>query len=174
MILGTPAADLAITDRRDVLLKQRAAISAELAHVELRLAADVLRQIFGTAAVWLLVDKDSDDGDSTDINLLVVLDRNHQPLWFNSSGGRYDSNDYPGAHDVADGHGRPYEEMAGEAQTALIRHLTAAYDAVGGVTGAWFPSGDDFYGLDFNVLCLSIPAAFDPYTVDDPDKEPTF
>lgn len=174
MILGTSAVCTQVEARRAELRQQRDAISAELAHVELHLAADIVRRVFGTAAVWLLVDKNSDDADGTDINLLVVLDGNHKPLWFNSSGGRYDSNDYPGAHAVADDHGQPTTEMDGQTQQDLIGHLTAAYDAVGGVTGAWFPSGDEFYALDFNVLVLSIPAAFTAYKAGDDQEEPKF
>lgn len=170
MILGAPAADPDVIANRDQLLKRHTEIRAELAHVELRLAADIIRHLFGTAAVWLLADHDS---DGTDITPLVVLDGDGKPLWFNSSGGRHDGNDYPGAQDIADDHGRPLREMDQAAQTALIGHLAAAYDA-DGVSGAWFAGADDFYGSDFNILTLSVPAAFEPYQPDDPDEEPKF
>jgi hypothetical protein len=168
-------ADPDITARRDELLKQQAAIGAELAHVELRLAADIIRSVFGTAAVWLLVDVDNGDGNSIDVNLLVVLDSDQKPLWFNSSGGRHDATCYPYAFDVADrDHVRPATEMDNQTQATLIGHLTDAYNAVGGPCGAWFPTSDEHYSPGFNVLCLSIPAAFDPYKPDNPDEEPKF
>jgi hypothetical protein len=171
-------ADPDITARRDELLKQQAAIGAELAHVELRLAADIIRRVFGTAAVWLLVDVDSsdgvDNGTGIDINLLVVLDGDQKPLWFNSSGGRHDATGYPWAYGIADDHGRPATDMDNQTQAALIGHLAAAYNASGGASGAWFPTSDEHYGFGFNVLCLSIPAAFDPYKPDNPDEEPKF
>ncbi len=174
MILGAPTADPAVDARRSELEKQRDAISAELAHVELRLAAGIVRHIFGTAAVWLKVDKDEHDVYGTAITPLVVLDADHKPLWFNSDGNAYDSNEYPGAQEVADDHGRPIREMDTDAQTALVGHLTAAYDATGGPTGAWFPTSDEFYGFDRNVLCLSIPAAFDPYDPNADQRDPLF
>jgi hypothetical protein len=174
MILGMALPDQATLDRRAELKQQRAQLSAELAHIELRLAADILRHIFGTAAVWLIVDKDSTDGIDTDINLMLVKDADHNVLWFNSSGDRYDCNDYPGAHDIADDHGRPTREMDGQTQAALIKQLTAAYDAVGGVSGALFVTSDEHFGFDYNLLCLSIPAAFDPYQPDNPDQELEF
>jgi hypothetical protein len=174
MILGAPTADPAVAARRDELEKQRDAIAAELAHVELRLAADIVRHVFGTAAVWLKVDKDEHEQYGTAITLLVVLDADTQPLWFNSDGGRHDSNEYPGAHTIADDHGRPTREMDTETQAALVGHLTAAYDAAGGPSGALFATSDDFYGYELNVLCLSIPAAFDPFNPDAEPVEPQF
>jgi hypothetical protein len=178
MTRARAAADPDITARRDELLKQQATIGAELAHIELRLAADIIRSVFGTAAVWLLVDVDSSDGvdagTGIDVNLLVILDGDQKPLWFNSSGGRHDATGYPYAFDVADDHHvRPATEMDNQTQAALTGHLAAAYNAAGGASGAWFPGGgDEHYGFDFNVLTLSIPAAFDPYKHDDPDEEP--
>jgi hypothetical protein len=169
-------ADLTVEARRIELIAQRTAITAELAHVELHLAADIVRHVFGPTAVWLLLAKDTSDDGNTVITPLVVLGGggDQPPLWFNSSDDRYNSGDYPGACTISGEHGRPLRDMDTATREALVAHLTAAYDAVGGVSGALFVSGDDFYPSDVNVLTVSIPAALDPYEPGDPDESLAF
>lgn len=166
MILGLPTSDPDVEARREALLHQRETVGAELAYVELRLAAHILWNLYGNDAVQLLVDKYTNSHGETEITPLVLLDSNDQPLWFSSAlpgDIPYDSSEYPGAAAVADDHGHPAREMDEATQEALVGHLTAAYDAVGGASGALSPAPDDFYG-GLNVLALNVHAAFDPHT----------
>lgn len=158
MILALPPHDLPDVNALSVARADYARAGEALRRAELTMAARTVRKLW-TRAARVLVDKDVNDREETDISLLVILDPDGELLWFNQNSRRVDCFDYPGAEVMSDDRGRPSVDLDEEVVKEIEEHLVAAYDAAGGASGALAPTSDDYFSSDRNLLALDIAAA---------------
>jgi hypothetical protein len=151
-----PAADPAEDARLKAARDAYTAAGNALGHAELAAAARIVRAVMNGAQ--LLVDKDVNDDDRTTIELLVVFNREGQPLWHSESD-KHDTWNYPGMEEVTDDRGRSLVRLDHRVITAIETHLVDAYDAFGGCDGALHTHWDDHFGSDANVLVLDVGEA---------------
>lgn len=155
MILQLPAYDLAIVNARSVAAAEHTRTGEALGRAEMAAAAHLIRKLWGDAA-RLLVAKDVDDDDHTDVDALVLFDQDGALLWFDWTTEAFD---YPGAQALSDDRGRPLTQMSHQLVAVIEAHLQDAYDAMQGVDGALGVADDDHFSPDKNVLVLDISAA---------------
>lgn len=134
MILHMPATDPAETAALEATRDAYTTAGRDLGNAELAAAARLVRKLMGEHSAELLVSRDARDG-AADITLLVLLDTNRNPLWFNTES-RYDCWDYPGAAAISDDHGRPVTDMERDVVYTIEHHLEDAYAAFPGTSGA--------------------------------------
>lgn len=155
MILGLPrmdpAVEAALKDARTAYQQAAAAVGT----IELATAASLLRRMFGEDARRALVYKDT--YEST-MHLLVVLDADGDPLWFNNN--RAETWGYPGVEDISDDHGRPMTDVDPNARYTVEDHLERNYDALSGPSEAFeAATSDHFTSDDHQLMSLDINAA---------------
>lgn len=122
-----------------------------LADLEMAAAAHLVRNAIGADAMSVLIEKDTNDGGDTAMELLVVFDEHDQPIWVNTD----NVPDYPGADEVS-------ESALGALPTNLhwpiADHLERAYDLQSGAGHGLDVTTDDHFEGDPNLLLLDISA----------------
>jgi hypothetical protein len=161
MTLRLPQLDEAVTTHLRTLHAEHEKSGEAVARAEQTVAARIVREVWGDTAALLLVEKDIDDDDQTDITTLLVLDKGGTPLWFNPHSNR-DCRHYPGAAEVAGPAGWPSLAVHHEVASTIDAHLGAAYDATEGLS--WFLDSVSIahFGYEVNTLILNIDDALNP------------
>lgn len=148
MIMQLPPHDPADVAARDEAAATHERTGQALGRTELRLAARILRNLWGSTAARLVIREDVDEHEDTDIDALLLFDTNGELLWYSDN---YAS-DYPGATDLD-------RTMSREAVGMIEGHLHSAYDAMNGSGQGLSVTEDDHFGFGWNLLELDIDAA---------------
>lgn len=160
MILQLPTLSQEISNRLHKVRREAAEINAALADAEFAGAADIARQVWGADAVAILLDLNTSVDGTHAADVLIVLDHNGEPLWFNANS-YYEASNYPGAKAISDDRGCPVDDVKYAVTGEIAGHVEAGYEAFDGVHGALDVSYDKHFDPDtgINLLVLNIGEA---------------